>query len=306
MPKLRVNNIDIVPGEIKKATIELKITTYVKNYEESSSKKTSKNLSVVLRAISLDKHFLANETRAALGKLAAGKTVNFTRTMILPKKGGYTIEALLYEDEEQVDSGNRVVYDLQDIPADSRSIGLRVDGIDFLIRSVTGENVSIQNDIYITNMGQKPSSDMRLMIKATELDSSIVADKRWSQTGEILPEETAIRTVNLTVPDKYNYVVAIEIWRNGTIVAEGSDYIFLNATTRLENQTRLASKGTRTGSFASSAEEASPSEMRVGNFEGAAETKAAEGPKGMPGFEVFMAMPAFAIAAYLMRRNLKL
>ena len=43
------------------------------------------------------------------------------------------------------------------------------------------------------------------MIKATDIDSKL-ADKQWSNTGLIAPDAPAIRSVNLTVPDRYNYV----------------------------------------------------------------------------------------------------
>ena len=73
-----------------------------------------------------------------MGKIAPDKTVNVTQTLLLPKKGGYKLEALLFEEGKEVDSGSRTVYNLESLPADSMVTGLRIDGIDFLVRKAGG------------------------------------------------------------------------------------------------------------------------------------------------------------------------
>jgi hypothetical protein len=54
---------------------------------------------------------------------------------------------------------------------------------DFLVRKAAEEKVVIQSDIYVTNFGAKASQDYKLMLKATDIDSKLVADKQWSNTG---------------------------------------------------------------------------------------------------------------------------
>ena len=245
---LSVTNLEIVPGQIKTSTIELKVTTYIKNSDEDRAAKSSKNTSLLLKATSSDRDFLVNQTTTFIGKIAPGKAANVTQTLTLPKKGGYRLEATLFEEDKEVDRGSRTVYNLERLPADSKAIGLRIDGIDFLVRKAAEEKVVIQSDIYVTNLGAKASQDYRLMLKATDIDSKLVADKQWSHTGTISPDATAIRSVNLTVPDRYNYIVDVLIWSNSTIVGGGQDYVQLNATTMLSEKQRMATRGTRTGS----------------------------------------------------------
>ena len=246
---LSVTNLEIVPGQIKTSTIELFVTTYIRNSDEGTAAKSSKNTSLLLKATSSDRDFLVNQTTAFVGKIAPDETVNVTMILTLPKKGGYSLEATLFEEGKEVDRGYRTVYDLDSLPADSKAINLRIDGIDFLVRKAADEKVVIQSDIYVTNFGAKASQDYKLMLKATDIDSKLVADKQWSNTGIIAPDETAIRSVNLTVPDRYNYVVDVLIWSNSTIVGQGQDYVQLNATTMLGEKERLAGQRNEDGSI---------------------------------------------------------
>lgn len=296
---LRVTDIDIVPGDIKTSTIELKVTTYIKN-AGGETEGASKNTSLLLRAISTDKEFLTNQTETFVGKIPKGKTVNVTQVILLPKKGGYNLQAKLFEDGEEKDTGYRTVYDLQNLPADSQNTGLKIDGIDFMVRKADEGKVVIQSDIYVTNFGAKPSQDYRLMVKATDIDSKLVADKQWSRTGIIAPDETAIRSINLSVPDRYNYVVDVLIWSNSTIVGQGTDYVQLNATTMLGDKERMASRGTNTGRFVTdAAAEESPAEaLKVSGFKNA--TAAAE---AAPDFCAALAVAAIALVAVVGRRK---
>ena len=298
---LSVTNLEIVPGQIKTSTIELKVTTYIKNSEEGPAAMSSKNTSLLLKATSSDRDFLVNQTKTFIGMIAPEKTVNVTQVLTLPKKGGYRLQATLFEEDKEVDSGYRTVYDLQSIPADSKAISLRIDGIDFLVRKATEEKVVIQSDIYVTNFGAVTSQDYRLMLKATDIDSKLVADKQWSNTGIIAPDETVIRSINLTVPDRYNYVVDVLIWSNSTVVGQGQDYVQLNATTMMGEKERLAARGTRTGAFVNEEAAAEPAEMRVGEFENA--TMSGKAAREQPDFLALTAVAMIGLAAVALRKR---
>ena len=297
---LSVTNLEIVPGQIKTSTIELKVTTYIKNSDEGTAGKSNKNTSLLLKATSSDRDFLVNQTTTFIGKIAPEKTVNVTQILTLPKKGGYRLEATLFEEDKEVDRGYRTVYNLESLPADSKAISLRIDGIDFLVRKAAEEKVVIQSDIYVTNFGAGASQDYKLMLKATDIDSKLVADKQWSNTGTIAPDETVIRSVNLTVPDRYNYVVDVLIWSNSTVVGQGQDYVQLNATTMLTDKERLAARGTRTGAFVTEGAAAEPAEMGVSAFENSTAQKASA---EAPDFMALTAMALIGLAAVALRKK---
>lgn len=299
---LSVTDMEIVPGQIKTSTIELKVTTYIKNSGEGPQAESSKNTSMLLKATSLDRDFLVNQSITFIGKIEPEKTVNVSQILTLPKKGGYRLQAILLEEEKQVSSGERTISNLESLPADSKVINLRIDQIDFQVRKVEKGKAVIQSDIYITNSGARTSQDYKLMLKATDIDSLLVADKVWSNTGMIGPDETAIRSVNLTVPDRYNYVVDVLLWSNSTIVGQGQDYVQLNATTMLSEKERLATRGTRTGAFVTKdvvEESAAAAKMSVSEFASETEEAAAQAP----GFTAMAALLMIGLAAVFVRRR---
>ena len=305
-PVLNVKNMDIVQGETKTSTIGLNVTTYIE-YKESTVPKTSENLTLQLKALDTSKDFLVNQTSTFLGRINSGQTINTTQVLVLPKKGGYRLVASLLEDGKEVDWGSRTVYNLESLPADTMITGLRIDGIDFMVRKVSDEKVIIQSDIYVTNSGAKTSKDYQMMVKATDMDSRLVADKQWSSTGEIIPDGTAIRSVNLTVPDKYNYFVDVLIWSDSIVVGGGQDSVLLNATTMLTEKERIATRGTRTGGFvveeavAEAAKAVEEAEMEVSEFEGAAESETAIAP----GFGAILALAMVCLGVVGARRRWK-
>jgi len=231
----------------------------------------------------------------------SGQTINTTQVLVLPKKGGYRLVATLFEDGKEVDWGSRTVYNLETLPADNMITGLRIDGIDFMVRKVSNEKVVIQSDIYVTNSGAKIGKDYQLMIKATDMDSRLVADKQWISTGNIIPDGTVIWSVNLTVPDKYNYFVDVLIWSDSVVVGGGQDSVLLNATTKLGEKERIATRGTRTGGFVVAESVAEPKEMEVGEFEAAAE----EATEATPGFGVLLALAMVCLGVGGARRRRK-
>lgn len=300
---LNVKNMEIVQGETKTSTIELNITTYIE-YKESTVPKTSKNLTLQLKAKDTSKDFLSNQTSTFLGKMNSGQTINTTQTLVLPKKGGYNLVATLLEEGKEVGWGRRTVYNLESLPADIMITGLKIDGIDFMVRKVSDEKVVIQSDIYVTNSGAKTSKDYQLMIKATDMDSRLVADKQWSSTGNIIPDGTEIRSVNLTVPDKYNYFVDVLIWSDSVVVGGGQDSVLLNATTMLTDKQKITTRGTRTGGFVVAESVAEPKEMEVSEFESAVE-EAEAAAEFTPGFGALLALAMVGLGVAGARRRRK-
>jgi hypothetical protein len=81
------------------------------------------------------------------------------------------------------------------------------------------------------------------------MDAGLLADKIWTQTGEIKPESTVIRSVNLTIPDQYNYIVEVLIWNNDTIVKRGEGYIQLNPRVRIQDKNTTETRKIQTSEF---------------------------------------------------------
>lgn len=171
-----------------------------------------------------------------------------------------------------------------------QDIGLEISEMDFKVRKVKDGKVLVENDIYITNEGRETSSDFRTLVKVREMDAGLLADKVWIQTGEIRPEATVIRSVNLTMPDQYNYVVEVLIWNDDTIVRRGEGYIQLNPEIEVRNETATEIKKIQTSEFENVVEpEMVPDEEYTGE-------------SSTPGFSLFLLAVLLCSVAVLRRR----
>ena len=130
-----------------------------------------------------------------------------------------------------------------------QEIGLEISEMDFRVKEVQGGKVLVENDIYLTNEGRETSKDFRMLVKVREMDAGLLADKVWAHTGEIKPETTVIQSVNLTMPDQYNYVVEVLIWNNDTIVKRGEGYIQLSPTVEVKDRNTTEARKIQTSEF---------------------------------------------------------
>ncbi len=237
--------MDISAKEVKSAFVDLDVTTYVENFHGDSSKNTS----LLLKAFSTRTGLLEVQTQDDIGIIDKGDTVTITQSLKLQKEGGYRIVAVLFEEDKRKNTGEITIYSLENLPADVQDIGIEVAGMDFLVREVDGGRVVIQTDLYLTNEGTAASGDYQMLIKAREMDARLLADKEWMQTGSIKPETTVIRSLNLTVPNHYNYVVEVLIWSNDTIVKRGEDYVQLKPQMTIDVGTQVETKHIETSDF---------------------------------------------------------
>ena len=287
--QLRITNMDISAKEVKSAFVDIDVTTYVENIYGDSSKNTS----LLLKAFSTRTGLLEMQTEDDIGIIDKGDTVTITQSLKLPKEGGYRISAVLFEEEKRKNTGEITIYSLENLPADVQDIGIEVAGMDFLVREVDGGRVVIQSDLYLTNEGTDTSGDYQMLIKAREMDARLLADKEWMQTGSIEPETTVIRSLNLTVPNHYNYVVEVLIWNNDTIVKRGEDYVQLKPQMTVDAGTQVDTKHIETSDFIVP-QEVMEESMR---YEGA--------PSEEPGFGILLGIVAILSVVMMQRRREK-
>ena len=300
---LKIAEMDLSAEEVTGATVTINVTTYVEN----QGRLRSKNASIILKAYETKNNLLEARVRSELGPVEKGMTANLTNTLELPKKGSYRIEATIFEEDEKSSTASRTVYNLEGLTSDVDVMNVGIGGMDFMVKKAENETVQIQTDIYFTNVGPTMSPDYRIEVKAREVDSGLVADKKETNVGEIPPQGTVIRSVNLTVPDQYNYRAEVLIWRNSSVVGQGEGHVLLRPEMMLEEGQRIKPRDIETGGFVMQEavrEEAAPemeaSPMEVEEY---ATEEALEGETGgMPGFGIVLAAISVALTALYRRR----
>ncbi len=240
-----VRDMDISADRTGAAFVDLNVTAYI----EKSQGDSAKNTSLLLKAYSQESGLLEAQKEMKLGMLKKGETKSVSQVLTLPKTGGYDIHCVLFEESVQKSNGEIKVYNLDALPAEVQEIGLEIPEMDFRVKAVEGGRVLVENDIYLTNEGRENSKDFRMLVKVREMDAGLLADKVWTRTGEIKPEATVIQSVNLTMPDQYNYIVEVLIWNNDTIVERGEGYIRLSPVTEIKDRNTTQAREIQTSEF---------------------------------------------------------
>jgi hypothetical protein len=240
-----VRDMDISADRIGAAFVDLNVTTYI----EKSQGDSAKNTSLLLKAYSQESGLLESQKEIKLGVLKKGDTKSVSQVLTLPKTGGYDFHSVLFEENVQKGHGEIKVYNLDALLAEVQETGLEIPEMDFRVKEVGGGKVFVENDIYLTNEGRETSKDFRMLVKVREMNAGLLADKVWTDTGEIRPEATVIQTVNLTMPDQYNYIVEVLIWNNDTIVERGEGYIHLSPVIEVKDKNTTQAREIHTSEF---------------------------------------------------------
>ncbi len=284
-----ITDIEISADSVKSSYVDLNLTSYIENRGADSKGNTT----LLLKAFSQQTGLLELAQETKIDTIEKGTTKTVSQSVRLPKTGSYRLTFTLYEDRHRKADSRITISSLEDMPTDLQEAGVQIEGIDFMVKNVTDGRVVIENDIYLKNEGSKTTSDYRVLVKARETDARLLADKEWTSTSRIEPETTVIRTVSLTVPDNYNYVVEVSVWDGDVMVKTGEDYVQLDPEKVISKQETVQTRNIKTSDFV--IEEVTEDEMPM------EEEYPVEEPS--PGFGSVMALFALLSALIIVRRG---
>ncbi|MFW5986913.1 MAG: DUF7490 domain-containing protein [Methanohalophilus sp.] len=293
--QLQIINIDVMAKDVRSAFVDLNVTMYVENSGETAS---NNNTTLTMKAYNTRTGLLETEKESPIGNIPAESTREVTIPVNLPKKDGYRVVALVFEDGSRKTGRQITLNNIEDLQGSLETPGVEINEMDFMVREVADNKVLIQNDIYLTNEGIGENKNYRMLVKAREMDARLIADKAWIDTGMFAPDETVIRSVNLSVPDNYNYAVEVILWENNTIVRQGVDYVQLNPEEEIDKNKRLQTKDIDSGDFV-----VEGFDEAVVEEESASEYPTEE-PMGAPGPGILSALIILGMVYFVARRNM--
>lgn len=225
---MSIRDVDVEPVEVTSAKIRLNVTAYI-NHDSGQTR----NASMLIRAISSDTGLLETLVSAQIPDAPAPekiKTIPVSQELTVDRNGGYELKLLIFNNGSIKDSGSINIRGLGAMTPGSKHSGITLTGIDFTVSGTSAGNVDVVSDIYLENRGPEPSENLEMVIKAREGTSNLLADKTTSKTGVIASETTVVKTVKLTVPDNYNYLVVVELWKGNVLVNEWEKPVLLAPT----------------------------------------------------------------------------
>jgi PGF-CTERM protein len=292
-----VTETTIAPGEVGGSTATLSVTTRLEHFGGDAE-----NVTVLVRATDAETGLVTTAVRKDLGTVEGTREVAVSANLSVPREGGYRIDTIVYEDGRRVRTGETTVRGVGTLRPDYAESTIdfeRFDGapasfpaVEYSIGSVEDNRTTLNVSAYLTNTGDEPGGDVRLVVTARQVDSNIVADRASTAVGTVEPGRTVTPSVELDVPSRYNYYLDAVLWRDGVIVSTARAPAGLDPTETVPTNTTTRETGLEVGDFA---EEDAEGDRPAATPEA---TTASEGP----GFGIGVAIVALLATTLLARR----
>ncbi len=289
-----IREVDVKPVEVTSSLIEVNITAYIYHGEGEA-----KNATMLIRAINSNTGLHEAEVSTPIPGSDRDKTVTASAKLKVDRNGNYELKILLYDNGSIRESGSVGIKGLNALTPAAKLSGVAVNNIDFIVTGASGGRASIRSDIYLENKWAAPSENMNMIVKARQAESNLLADKKSSETGVITGEATAVKSVQLDMPDGYNYMMVVELWKGDVLVNTWEKALMLAPTKTVPKESQEKKMNIEVSKF-----------VREGGappVPGATMTVAAGDyaipKKGEPGFEAIAAIAALIMVIALRRRS---
>lgn len=192
----------------------------------------AENVTLVHRVIDENSGLLVETARNDLGSLDGEREFAPTTNVTVPRDGAYEIRTTVYVDGERRATGQQTVSGVGTLIPDyartdaafraAPTLVTDVPPIPYSIREASGVETALAVQPFVTNTGDGTEDDLELVVQARQTDSNIVADRATTAVGAIEPGRTVQPTVELTIPDEYNYELDAMLRRDGVVVASAT------------------------------------------------------------------------------------
>ena len=299
--RIDVADMDVAAGDVTGESAELAVTVWLRNRGGRTD-----NLSLTVRAVG-SSGLIADVNETDVDQIRGDRDVRVERSVTVPREGSYRLEAMLFRDGVRTDTTSTSVSGLSALGPDYARSPVTFHGfpglptVQYRIDATTGSTVSMEVGAFVTNRGSQPRSGSRLVVRARQQDSGIIADEGRVDVGRLRSGETALPTAMLSVPDGYNYYLDAYLWRDGVLVDTATGAANLDPSRTITPNVTRESVELEVGDFETDRRRFDESGFRQ---QRATNDTAARGGEGQPGFAVLVAVVAIlATVALAVRRQ---
>ena len=214
-----VAEVAVEPGEITGETAELRVRAQVAHRGDPTP-----NVTVRVRAVDAESGFVAAERRVDLGTVRGEGWQPVNVSVRVPREGGYTLETTVFRDGRPADADRKRLAGLAALtPAYARTaVGFTDDGsvptVGVSVAEGGEDRTTLSVRTRLTNTGDDPSEDLRMVVVLRQAGSNLVADEAETTVGAIRPGRTDRVETAVEVPSGYNYYVDVELYKDGVLV----------------------------------------------------------------------------------------
>jgi PGF-CTERM protein len=297
---LSIQEVAIAPASVSGGTATLQVDTRLAHSEGESE-----NVTVRVRAVHLNSGLVETTTERAVEPISGEREVSVVQNLSVERAGGYRVETVVYRDGTRIAQGSKELRGVGTLTPEYARTSVRFhwqDGggyppVEYTVKNAESDRATLDVSTFLTNEGDAASEELRVVVTARQADSNVVADRTAVEVGTVRPGRTATPSVELTVPDEYNYYLDAVLWKDGVIVGTARSAANLNPTETVRANETVREVGIEVRDF----EDAETD--RGGEYETTLERGADAGSGGVPGFGAGVAAAALGGALLLARRQ---
>jgi len=295
---VRIVDVAVSSGEITGETAELELATALRH-----GGGPVENVTVRYRAFDADSGLLAAERRVDVGTVAADGELTANGSLVVPREGGYRLEAVVFAGNERVATARTDVRGVAALTPPYADGDVGFGGgqlwptVTVAVEDVADGRARLRIETAVTNRGDERSDDLRLRVLLRQAESNVVADEAEATVGGIRPGRTETVAVTVAVPDGFNYAIDAALWADGVLIDETRSAANLDPEETIDvNETRREVEF-ETGEFAEDAADGGD------GGEPDSERETAPEDADAPGFGVAVALAALLAVALAARRS---
>lgn len=249
---VHLQEIVITDGRVGGETVDLETDVRL-----AHRRGVSENVTVEFRAVGLQSGLVTDSKTAEVGRISGDREVSVAETLTVERGGGYRVEAIVYRDGQRRATGAKEVRGTgaltpayADVPVEfHRFARSELPVVEYSITEAEANRTTLSASTYLTNTGETRAEGLRLVVKARQVESGIVADEREVTIDGIEAGQTATPETSLSVPSQYNYYLDAVLWKDGVIVDTARAGASLDPTERVPTNTTERDVGLQVSDF---------------------------------------------------------
>jgi PGF-CTERM protein len=297
---VEVSELTVSAGTVTGETVELQTDARLANRDG-----VSENVTVEFRAVGTESGLVDARQTIAVGNITRSKEVRVVTNLTVERGTDYRLETVVYRDGQRRGSRSKTVRGTGSLTPGYADTGVEfyrftnpdLPVIEYAIEDVQSNQTTMGVWTHLTNTGVDSSESLRVVLKARQVDSNIVADQTEVSIDSIDPGKTTVPRATLSVPSSYNYYLDAVIYQDDVVVGTARSGASLDPTETVDVNTTTRETGLEVSDFDSETPEPDPDRDAGGD---GARPETTVGDSG-PGFGVVAALAALAAGLLAVR-----
>jgi len=292
---LEIKNIDVKAEKINDSHAEMKFL--ISLYRSESVK----NASLIVGVYDKKTNILLERIWTEIPEKGDEGLSEVNVTIALEKDRSYNIRFELRKDNKLLAVRGMSLSGLETLVPKSKELKMTLKDVDFEIAGVDNGRAVIKARFYIETL--ENYDDITFHIKAIQHESNVLANESWIEMQSVEKGKTLLVETIFSVPKDYNYIVKLEVWRNGAMLKTWSKGLNLAPTRTVPEDVKEERVKFEITEFMKPTPHPTPMPTPMEDrypVPGVAREAPGE---AMPGFEIITVVLAGGVILWMMRRR---